>query len=343
MDLEAPQTEGPLSVDGAAAALAAAREQAQSEPVKEEKAPPPDYAPPEAEEEVAVTAETEAEEGEEVEAVGEEKEAEEAPELPAIEAPRSWSKEDREVWAKVPREVQEVIAKREADRDRTVNTASSQVGQINAALRDMAGKYEALAGKLQTDWEARWGQVDWVKVAREYTPEEYNAYRAQAEQEWQDWQDAEQARQRSSAAARQTFLAEESKKLAELSPELSDPEKGVERRQKTAEYLVKQGFGQELLGEISALELTIAYKARMWDEAQAEAKRKASLPKKTTPTPAPKGVKPSGQGAVSPQRELQGLETKLTKVGKSGSLSASYDAAAELMAARRAQQQRGQR
>ena len=81
----------------------------------------------------------------------------------------------------------------------------------------------------------------------------------------------------------------------------------------------------------------------LWDEAQADAKRKASLPRKTTPQPAAKPVKPTGQGAVSPQRELQGLEARLTKAGRSGSINAAYDAAAELLAARRAQNQRGSR
>lgn len=342
MELQTTPTEGPLSVDGAAAALAAAREQSASEPPKQEKAPPPDYEP------ANVEAEAEAPEAEEVEAATEEdapevETEEDTPPAPAIEPPRSWSKEDREVWAKVPREVQEIVAKREADRDKAINVAASQAGQLNAVLRDMDSKYQSLASNLKGDWQRRWGDVDWVRMAREYTPEEYNHYRAQAEQELADLKAAEAESARVAAAARQAFLAEEGKRLAEISPELADPEKGKERRQKTAEYLVKQGFEASILGDISAVELTIAHKAMLWDEAQADAKRKAALPRKVAPIPAGKPVKPSGQGAVSPQRELQGLETKLTKVGKGGSLSAAYDVAAELMAARRAQQQRGQR
>lgn len=343
MDLQTSPTDGPLSIDGAAGALAAAREQASGEPPKQEKAAPPDYEP------ANVEAEAEEPEGEEVEAATEEEapeaEAEEeAPSAaPAIEPPRSWSKEDREAWAKVPREVQEIVAKREADRDKAINVATSQAGQLGAVLRDMNAKYETLASGLKNDWHRRWGDVDWPRMAAEWSPEDYNRTRAQAEQEWADYQAAEAERKRVEVAARQSFLAEETKRLAEISPELADPEKGKERRQKTADYLVKQGFEASILGDISAVELTIAHKAMLWDEAQAEAKRKAALPRKATPQPAAKAIKPSGQGAVSPQRELQGLETKLTKVGKGGSLSAAYDVAAELMAARRAQQQRGQR
>lgn len=337
---EANGNAGSLSLDGAAEAMAAAR--AVGEPVTEQAKP--DYVRPEDEDDKPEQADVEAA-GEaaedDAEPAAAEEEVEQEPEQEPLPAPRSWSKADQEAWGKLPRDVQEIVARREADRDKAANQASAIAGQVNAQIRALSDKYDALAAGLKNDWQHKWGNVDWVRAARELSPEEFNAARAEAEQDLANWRAAEAERERVAKAARQSFLAEEWQKLTELSPELSDPEKGGERRAKTADYLVQQGIEPELIGELSARELTIAYKAMLYDAAQAEAKRKAALPKKVTPQTPAKPVKPTGGAAVSPTRELQGLEARLTKAGRGGaSLNDQYDIAAQLMASRREQQQR---
>jgi hypothetical protein len=151
-------------------------------------------------------------------------------------------------------------------------------------------------------------------------------------------QRAQQDAAHQSELAHRAFLAEQARILPSVSPELADPEKGQERRVKTFEYLQKAGFDDATLKYVSAHELRISYNSMLYEEGQEQAKQVSSLPRKAAA--APKTVRPSGQSAVSPQRALQGLETKLTQVGKSGRLNDAYDAAASVMAARREQASR---
>lgn len=117
--------------------------------------------------------------------------------------------------------------------------------------------------------------------------------------------------------------------MAELVPELLDPVKGPEERRKIGAYLLDYGFDVKVLEDISAAELSIARKARLYDEAQAEAKKQAANPKKAPVIP-PKVISPASGAPVSPKRALQGLNDRLTKKG-------GLDAFAALMTAEQEQ------
>lgn len=283
--------------------------------------------------ETEVEAEAEAVEEDETE-IEAEAEEEEEPEPepepePKLPAPQSWAKEDRAAWDALPAAAQAVIAKREADRDRAVSEAATKAGRAAAEVQALAQNYEQVKnnvyGELEREaetWSKRWGNVDWQRLADD-RPKDYISYKAQADAE-REQVFATKARldkvaadaKKASDLARTAFLAEQSDLLMTLSPELTDPEKGPARRAKVAEFLLKQGFSEDVLAEISAPELAISYDAMRWRDAQEAAKKQASLPRKnptSTAKPTPTG---GGQAVASPQRTLQAASQKLTKTGR---------------------------
>lgn len=53
-----------------------------------------------------------------------------------IEAPRSWTREERQnLWPQLPPDIQQVIARREHDRERTLRQAQNEAGELRNALK----------------------------------------------------------------------------------------------------------------------------------------------------------------------------------------------------------------
>src|SRR5512139_2032319 len=57
-----------------------------------------------------------------------------AEQLPPIEAPRSWTKEQKEQFKELPRTAQEVIAQREQDRETTLRRGQNELAEQRKAL-----------------------------------------------------------------------------------------------------------------------------------------------------------------------------------------------------------------
>lgn len=314
----APET-GPISLDQFASMMTAEQEAAAKPPVEEEEEQP--------------EAEAAAPEGDQVEEpepepeleVDAEEEEPEAPTEPIPDPPQSWSKEDREGWDALTPKAREVVLRREKERDTAVSQAVQKASEAVKAVQSLSERTNEIAHLAVTDFERRWGKgeegtVDWVKLAqltRQYPDQyDYASTRAQFEAERTELKRATAEASEQSALAQRAFLADEAQKLATLEPELVDADKGQTRRQKTFDHLEKRGFPKELFPNISALELSVAYDAMRWREAQANAKAAAAVPRKNPTAPASKVVRPSGDGGASPQRNLQALSQKLTKSGK---------------------------
>lgn len=328
---QAPAADGAISIDQFTAQLDAVaeapeqEEEAQAEAVEDDALEAADDE----------TLEADAEDEPEIE-----EEDEEAEPVQVAPAPKSWTAEDQALWAKVPAEVQAVIAKREADRDRAVQEATTKAGRAAAEVRQIAESYTQVASQVTDEvtraaqvWDQRWGNVDWVRYARE-RPQDCLEDKTLAEEERQQVLDlmlrSEKAKQdasKAAALARQAFLTEELTKLAELSPELADPKDGAVRRKEVAEYLVATGFEPEVIADISAAELTIARKAMLWDNAQKAAKKQSELPRKN-PTSTAKSIPPGGTGAAAPstQRIVAAANARLAKNGRVDDLVALFDA-----------------
>src|SRR5690349_12123700 len=82
--------------------------------------------------------EGEPEEGEAEEAADETEVEEEADDLPPIDAPVSWDAEAKAKFADLPRDVQEVVAKRESERERFVQQKSQEATRARAEIEQSA-------------------------------------------------------------------------------------------------------------------------------------------------------------------------------------------------------------
>jgi hypothetical protein len=312
----------PLTIDGAISALT-------PEEPKKQPPPRPDNAEPEGGD---VEFEEPAEPAEE-EPELDFGDAEEEPARKRVPPPASWNADAKAKWDRLPADVQEVVLAREADRDRAVSLKVQETAQLTQMLQGIAQQYQEALPRLADDFSQRWKNVDWLALARD-NPDDYIYYRAQMEAEQNELAALAEQGQNVMLQAQQRFLSSESAALAELVPDLVDPVKGTERREKLQRFLIEEGgIAPDALAGATAREISIAYDAMRYREARAAARNAAQARPTTQAAPPPKAVSATTGGPVSPQRTMQGLESKLTKSG-------SIDDAVALLVARSQQTQR---
>lgn len=295
---------GPLSVDQAIASLIP-QEVTQPEAVETPEAPI--EAAEEATDTPSEAEETAAETGEEAEAAPEaEAEPEEA--VAPLEAPKYWSHEAKAKFADLPPELQAVVLSQEGPREEAAAKAKAEAAQQRQVADKELQGVQKLAEQLNTflpeavkTFKSRWDDVDWAAWV-EQDPEAAFKGKIAHEQEQQHLQKLAAAAEEAQAQAKQAFLREQTEKLAEIAPDLADPEKGVQRRTEVAKYLIAQGVDQSALSNISAVELTIAHKAMLFDLAKANLQA-APKPKPAAPKPV---VKPAAT-ATSPNPARQAV------------------------------------
>jgi len=188
-----------------------------------------------------------------------------ADKLPPIEPPRSWTKEDKELFKGLPRETQERLAARERSREadflRRQNEAAEKTKALSAtaqAAERMRAHYEgALPMLLQALQEQQAGEfadiksiADVEKMAREDFPR-YALWDAQQKRIAGVGQQAQaaQARQTIERATRwSSFAAEQDALFAEKAPELAEPDAKHKAAQSATAMLKDLGFSDAELG-----------------------------------------------------------------------------------------------
>jgi hypothetical protein len=184
---------------------------------------------------------------------------------PSIAPPRSWTKEDKELFTHLPRETQERLAERERSREadflRRQNEASERLKGLSAQQQE-ADKarthYEQalpmLLMELQGQHQGEFADVttiaDLERLAREDWPR-YVLWDAQQKKiaAIQQQVAAVQARQSHEQATRWTaFARDEDAKFLEKAPEFSDMKVMAEATQRAGELLKDLGFTEAELG-----------------------------------------------------------------------------------------------
>jgi hypothetical protein len=311
MSESATPESGALTVEQAIAA------QLPPEPVEQDDAPAveaEETTEPQGEDQTPEEAEAEPEEP----AEAEETEAEPEP-VVAAEPPKYWSKDAKDAFAKLPADLQAVVLSQEGPREEAAAKAKAEAAEHVKAAQTEVAKVNQLAQQLADflpqaleTFQARWGNnPDWVAYAQQHGAEAMSIAKAQHEAELGQLQQLAVAKQQAEAQAFEGYVKAEFQKLAEIAPDLADPEKGAERRTTVTKYLVAQGIEPAALKHISAAEMLIAEKARRWDEAQA----KLQAAPKPKPAPPPKTVtKPTAaQGATSQQRTAQQIANRFAQ------------------------------
>lgn len=263
-----------------------------------------------------------------------EPEAQPEPEAPAIEAPKSWSAEDREAWATLTPEAQKIVAAREADRDRTVSKALSEkdraTKQANEQAAQAAADFRSKAEAVVPEALRRVTELEAIDLAALNQRDPHQAQqilfeREQARADYDKLQADIQSAQRVEYQAHVAKLVEE---LPTVVPDLVDPEKGTERVNAVGKFLSDMGIPQDQIRWVSATELALAYDAMRWRQSQDKARTAVAAATRPS-TPPTRPVRPAGSAPASSQQSA--VETAKNRLAKSGGI----DDAVALLQARR--------
>ena len=264
------------------------------------------------------TAETEIDPDEPVIELDDEEAESENPDEPVILAPKSWAAEDRAVFATLPREAQQVIAAREAERDTTTQKAVQSAAEARKAADQelasvtglKAATEQALANAAKT-FQGKWDNVDWVRWAAE-DPAAYTSGRAQFEAEQSELGRLATVAQAQLQADQRAFASKKMEDLKVLAPELLDPVKGEERVKELEAYLIKEiGVDPSILPTLDAKVIRLALKGMKYERLEAKAKSKA-----TQPLPSARAVRPTAAAQTrTPQRAAEAARNRFSQTG----------------------------
>lgn len=252
----------------------------------------------------------ESEEGEE----GEEDSAAAEP----VDAPVSWTKEDKAIWGDLPAEAQAVIQRREAERDKFVQAKSVEAAQardrvaneardiITKLHQESATKYDALASAIMP-------QKPDQRLLYSDDPSHHNAYHrqmaayegqmAQLQQLQQLSAQHQQAAQSAQEQSQQAERAMDAQRLREQLPEWFDSASTI---QADLQSIGKElGYPDELMAEASSTDIMALKKALDW-KAKAEkfdAMNKSLNDKKMEAVRAAKGLPKMAKPGVKPTKQ----------------------------------------
>lgn len=278
----------------------------------------------------------EAEDGpRESEATGEE-EGQSEPEpatAAAIEPPKSWSDEDKALFAKLPPDAQAVIARREGERDKAFNQRTEEIADTRKAIEaertafqsqtaQYAENLQKLAALAVPDMAeyAKLQDLAWVNqnpaeaVALRTKMEIAQGRFAAIQQEMAKTREAQLAEHNKRLGER---LAEEARKLPTIDPAFADKEKGGKLLGEIRADLTNRGFNETEIGGVSDHRLVgIALDAMRWRQHQATVKAAQA---KTAPQPAPRVQRPgpaqdAGEAASRAVRDIAGQFAKTGNV-----------------------------
>lgn len=220
-----------------------------------------------------------------------ETEAEEEGDVDRLAAPKYWSKDAKARFAELDPDLQAVVLSQEGPREAAAAKVKAEAEQVrNSALheaahaRQLAAELaEALPEAVQR-FNARWqGTPDWAAIAQTHGVEAMQAARGQYEAERSRLEHASQVATATRRVNHHAYVAAEYERLKSLDPELAHPQTGTERRTEVTHYLHAKGVPPEALVQISALEMSLARKAMLWDQAQAKAGTSNSTPRPDRP------------------------------------------------------------
>jgi hypothetical protein len=207
-------------------------------------------------------------------------------------------------------------------RDATQQTLAEAAALVDTAEKRMMSEYESV------DWNALRTEnpTQWVALRQEVQERQrlLEATKSDIRTRWQ--QNIEDA-QRESVARLNERVEQETAKLLEVLPEWKDPEVAKTERSALHSYLVAQGFAVEEVEQVvDHRAVLLARKARLYDEAVAQAKETAAkkkvvrIGKKTLRA----GTAPSKQDTADDK--LAGLRKALRTDGSIDAAAALIDA-----------------
>ena len=271
--------------------------------------------------------------------------------LPPIEPPRSWTKEDKDLFTSLPRATQERIAERERSREGDFNRRQQEAAEKSKALEAERSKAEqarqqyeaALPQLLQTLQQQQAGEfadiktlADVERLAREDWPR-YALWDVQQKKIAEVGQHLALAQQRQAQERVQQFsefARREDDLFKEKVPDMADAKRAAGLQTAALAVLKELGFQETELAQSWHGQRDLSLRdhrvqllirdATLWRDAQAKAKAAATRP--VPPVQRPGVSQPKG---AAQDAQIQHLTQKLEKTG-------NLKDAAALLRARRA-------
>lgn len=274
------------------------------------------------------------------------------PEESAIEAPRSWSKEEKERFASFPRETQEYLARRENERDTALRRGQNEAAQLRQALEaektqidGVRQQYEqilpALQAMLQQQQQGEFAdirtQADIDNLARNDWPRFaiWQAHQMKVQAVNQEMQAVQQRQQAEYTQKWSQFAKDEDNKFAAQATEMSNPAEAQKIATAAVTLLRDTGFSDDDLNKLWQGQASVSLRDHRLQLIIRDAVRyreaKTSGSARKVVAPPPKVLRPGTPAEKASERD-QGLERLNNKLNDTG----KWKDAAELLLARRA-------
>lgn len=229
-----------------------------------------------------------------------------------IPAPLSWAKEHKEKFEALPRELQEVVAKREQERDTFLQTKAREAAKTRETVEAEARQVVIQIGRNHAEQLERYANMldipePDVRLLHSGDPEDHRLYMQQdadyklvSAQRTQAQRDAENARQHAQAIEHQALQAElerEQAQLVEQLPEWSDPSRRAELVTQFKSTAAELGYSSELIEQARACDIVAVQKVAAW---KAKAEKYDQMNKaKMVPVRAAKSIPPAASSGAS--------------------------------------------
>lgn len=190
------------------------------------------------------------------------------PDLPAIEAPHSWKAEEKAKWDSLPREVQEIVARRETEaaraitakseeaktaRETVVEQAKTEIAQFRESQANQIRQYAALFAPQPPD--ERLLYTGDPNDAVTYQQQQASFLRTAAQQ-----QQLQQAAQYEEQQAQ--LIRDEQTKAARAADD-------AKLREQWPEWFTEGDEGRKLQDGLKSIALEVGYPAELWEERNA--------------------------------------------------------------------------
>jgi len=275
--------------------------------------------------------------------------------LPPVEPPRSWSKEDKELFKALPRETQERLAERERSRDTDFSRRQQEATERTKALaaehvrvEQARAQYEhavpIMLANLQAAFNGDFADIKSMEDVQKLAvtdPVRYTQWDAAQKRIAAVQQEVVAVRERQaveSAQRLEQFRRREAELFVEKAPEFAKPQEAKKLKDGAVTLLHDLGFQHQELGELWRGEKGISiHDHRLhlllrdgikWRDAQQQARAKTAQAK-----PVPPVQRPGAAQGANAAREAQ-LKALNDQLDKSSGVSA-LRAAARLVAERR--------
>jgi hypothetical protein len=295
-----------------------------------------------------------------------------ADDQPSIDPPRSWTKEDKEAFKALPREVQERIAQRERAREAELRrgqdknaeerkaveaaqkAALERQQQFEKARQQYEGALPQLLGKLQSIYAGEFSDIkttgDVQKLAAEdpFRFAKFQAHRMELERVATELRGAQtrQAQEQQQALERQQaafveWANDQDRRFAERAPEFSDAKKVAKAREAAVSYITEElGLSQQELDALWAGRASLSLRDHRVQLALRDAARWREAQKQAKAAARPNAPPVQRPGVASTRTESKAaeIETLTARLDNgSGSTRDKVAAGAALLRAMRSQ------